>query len=214
MTQTNRRLTIREISNALNISFGSVQLVLTKYLNMRGVSAKFVPPFCHKNRKNSACRYRWRCVIVRIQIQVSYEVWSLEANHGYTVTILKRRCRVLTGNQIKSIEIKCESHVDRFAVLKELFGAEFVPRGTTENSEYYKGLLERLRTDVRRKRPKKWKNGFVLHRDNTPYHTPLVIQTWYPVISGYSQNLNLRWKETVLTRFQRPKLQRKRVWER
>jgi hypothetical protein len=32
--------------------------------------------------------------------------------------------------------------------------AEFMPRGTTVNSEYYKGLLERLRNDVRRKRPK------------------------------------------------------------
>jgi hypothetical protein len=28
-------------------------------------------------------------------------------------------------------------------------------------------------------------------------------QTWHPVISGYSQKLNWRWKETVLTRFQR-----------
>jgi hypothetical protein len=70
--------------------------------------------FCHKNRKTFACRYRWSCLIVRIQIQVSYEVWSLEANLGYTVTILKRKYRVLTGNQIKSIQIKCESHVGRF----------------------------------------------------------------------------------------------------
>jgi len=40
--------------------------------------------------------------------------------------------------------------------------AEFVPRNTTVNSEYYKGLLERLRKDVRRKRPEKWPNGFIL----------------------------------------------------
>jgi histone-lysine N-methyltransferase SETMAR len=43
MILANRRLTIREISNALNISFDSVQLVLTKNLYMRRVSAKFVP---------------------------------------------------------------------------------------------------------------------------------------------------------------------------
>jgi histone-lysine N-methyltransferase SETMAR len=43
MIRENRRLTIREISNALNISFCSVQLVLTKHLNIRRVSAKFVP---------------------------------------------------------------------------------------------------------------------------------------------------------------------------
>jgi len=33
--------------------------------------------------------------------------------------------------------------------------AEFVPRNTTVYSEYYKGLLGRLRNDVRRKRPEK-----------------------------------------------------------
>jgi hypothetical protein len=43
MIRANRRLTIRKISNALNISFGSVELVLTKNLNTRRVSAKFVP---------------------------------------------------------------------------------------------------------------------------------------------------------------------------
>jgi hypothetical protein len=32
--------------------------------------------------------------------------------------------------------------------------AEFMPRGTTVNSEYYKGLLERLWNDLQRKRPK------------------------------------------------------------
>jgi transposase len=54
--------------------------------------------------------------------------------------------------------------------------AEFVPRGTTVNSEYYKGLLERIRNNVRRKRPETWKNVFLLHHDNAPCHTPLVIR--------------------------------------
>jgi hypothetical protein len=39
-------------------------------------------------------------------------------------------------------------------------------------------------------------------------------QTWHPVISGYAIKLDWRWKETVLTRFQRSKLQRKSVNER
>ena len=41
--RSNRRLTIREISEILNISYGSVQNILTTDLNMRRVSAKFVP---------------------------------------------------------------------------------------------------------------------------------------------------------------------------
>ncbi|KYN30749.1 hypothetical protein ALC56_14951 [Trachymyrmex septentrionalis] len=39
----NRRITIREIANDLNISFGSCQSILTDVLGMTRVSAKFVP---------------------------------------------------------------------------------------------------------------------------------------------------------------------------
>jgi len=44
------------------------------------------------------------------------------------------------------------------------------------NCEYYKGLLERLRNDVRRKLPEKWANGFILHHDNGPCHTSHLVQ--------------------------------------
>jgi len=43
MIRSNRQLTIREISEDTNISYGSVQNILTTDLNMRRVSAKFVP---------------------------------------------------------------------------------------------------------------------------------------------------------------------------
>ena len=43
MIWSNRRLTIREISEDLNISYSSVQNILTTDLNMGRVSAKFVP---------------------------------------------------------------------------------------------------------------------------------------------------------------------------
>jgi len=43
MIRSNRRLTIWEISEDTNISYGSVQNILTTDLNMRQVSAKFVP---------------------------------------------------------------------------------------------------------------------------------------------------------------------------
>jgi len=43
MIRSNRRLTIREISEDLNISYGSGRYILTTDLNTRRVSAKFVP---------------------------------------------------------------------------------------------------------------------------------------------------------------------------
>jgi len=43
MIRSNRRLTTKEISEDLNISYGSIQNILTTDLNMRRVSVKFVP---------------------------------------------------------------------------------------------------------------------------------------------------------------------------
>jgi len=63
-----------------------------------------------------------------------------------------------------------------FFELDGIVRAEFLPRNTTVNSEYYKGLLERLRNDLRRKRPEKWTNGFILHHDNAPCHTSLLVR--------------------------------------
>ena len=63
-----------------------------------------------------------------------------------------------------------------FFDLHGIVRADFVPRNTTVNSEYYKGLLERLRNNVRRNEPQKWANGFILHYDNAPRHTFLVRQ--------------------------------------
>jgi len=51
-----------------------------------------------------------------------------------------------------------------FFDLDGIVETEFVPRNTTVNSEYYKGLLECLR------------NGFILHHDNNPCHTSLLVQ--------------------------------------
>jgi histone-lysine N-methyltransferase SETMAR len=43
-----------------------------------------------------------------------------------------------------------------------------VPPGQTMNQTYYIELLTKLRGKIRRKRPELWKNGWILHQDNTP----------------------------------------------
>lgn len=138
--------------------------------------------FCHKNEKNSTCRYCWSCKIVWIHIQVLYKVWSLEINLGYMVTILKRKCRVLTGKHRTHHEYrKCISQKQMWIMLFIFFDiqgivqVEFMPRGTNVNTEYYKGLLECLQNNMQWKRPEKWKNRFVLHHDNALCHTSVVI---------------------------------------
>ena len=61
-------MTIREISEALNISYGSVQNILTTDLNMRRVSAKFVPRVLTVEQKQQRLSIHWSCTIVLLQI--------------------------------------------------------------------------------------------------------------------------------------------------
>ena len=49
--RSDRRLTIREMSDELNLSFYAVQSTLTKDLTMRRVSAKFIPKLLSDERK-------------------------------------------------------------------------------------------------------------------------------------------------------------------
>jgi len=51
MTLQNRRLTIREISEDVGISFGSSQAILTAKLNMHHIAAKFVPHVLTEGQK-------------------------------------------------------------------------------------------------------------------------------------------------------------------
>jgi len=47
---------------------------------------------------------------------------------------------------------------------------EFVPPGMTVNADYYCDVLRRLRENVRRKKPQKWRNQKLIYHDNAPAH--------------------------------------------
>ena len=67
MIRPNRRLTIREIVEDLNISYGSVQNILTRDLNMRRVSAKFDNAPCHTSLlvRQFLSKILW-CVLIHL----------------------------------------------------------------------------------------------------------------------------------------------------
>ena len=102
---------------------------------------------------------------------------------GSMVMFLRPGFRVLNGNHPVLLVRKQRVNQDPTSRWWRLFfdpdgivRAEFVPRYTTVNSEYYKGLLEHLRNNVCSKRPEKWANGFILHHGNAPCHTSLLVR--------------------------------------
>jgi len=184
MIRSNRRLTIREISEELNISYGSIQNILTTDLNMRHVSVKFVPGVLMVQQKQ-------QCLSISLELRdhaasdssflgnviMGDETWV----YGYDpeIRVQSSQWKSTSSPRVKKARQSRSNIKVMMTVFFDLDGivrAEFVPRNTTVNSEYYKGLLERLRNDVCRKRPDKWANSFVLHHDNAPCHTSLLVR--------------------------------------
>ena len=58
---------------------------------------------------------------------------------------------------------------------------EYAPRGQAVNQEYYKSILERLRENVRKKRPALWRDkNWILHHDNAPAHREFSTLNFWP----------------------------------
>jgi len=184
MIRSNRRLTIREISEDLNISYPSVQNILTADLNMRRMSAKFVLHVLTVEQKQQLLS-----ISLELRDRAASDSSFLGSGimgdenwiYGYDpeTRVQSSQWKSPSSPRAKKARQSRSNIKVMMIVVFDLDGivrTEFVPRNTTVNSEYYKGLLERLRNDVRRKRPEKWAKGFILHHDNAPCHTSLLVR--------------------------------------
>jgi hypothetical protein len=67
-----------------------------------------------------------------------------------------------------------KEHAHCFFDVKGIVQREFIPHNTTVNSDFYCGVLRRLRENMQRKRPEFWHNhNWLLHHDNAPTHMSL-----------------------------------------
>ena len=183
----NRRLTVREVANEVGISIGSCHQILTEKLQMRRVSAKFVPRLLTDDQKEN-------------RVEISQE---LLANANGNENFLKN---IITGDETwvygYDVETKMQSsqwmgkgsprpkkaRMSRskikvmlvvFFDWKGIVHHEFVPRGQMVNKQLYQEFLARLRDAVRRKRPELWENQtWILHHDNAPAHASLLIRSY------------------------------------
>jgi hypothetical protein len=183
--RADRRLTIQEITEEVNISFGSCQAILTEDLVMRRVATKFVPRLLSDDQKS------WRLEVCdelkqRVEMEphfmtriiTGYETWVYGYDPETKLQSSQRRSpsspRPKKARQVQS-NVKTMLMV--FFDIQSLVHCEFVPAGQTVNQHYYKAVLLRLREKVRRQRSQLFQSGrWLLHHDNAPAHTALSIQ--------------------------------------
>ncbi|UYV63933.1 hypothetical protein LAZ67_2006053 [Cordylochernes scorpioides] len=179
MILANRRITVREVAEDLNILIGSCHSIFINDLGMRQVAAKFVPKLLNCDQKQHRMNIANEMLdSVRDdpnllqRVITGDEAWV----YGYDVETkaqlsqwkLPHEPRPKKARQVRS-NVK--------VLLTVLVHHEFLPQGRTVNKEYYLQVMRNLREAIRQKRPDLWKNkNWLLHHDNAPAHTSLLVR--------------------------------------
>lgn len=174
-----RRITVREIAEELDISQGSCETILTEHLHMRKVSAKFIPRLLNFEQKELRKEIALDCLnevaadpgfIQRII--TGDESWV----YGYDIETKAQSSEWRTqseGRPKKALQVRSKVKVllTVFYDYNGIVHKEFLPPGKTVNKEYYKSVMIRLREAIRKKRPNLWRDqSWILHHDNAPAH--------------------------------------------
>ncbi|UYV81528.1 hypothetical protein LAZ67_20001451, partial [Cordylochernes scorpioides] len=185
MILANRRITVREVAEDLNISIGSYHSIFINDLGMRRVAAKFVPKLLNCDQKQHRMNIANEMLdSVRDdpnllqRVITGDEAWE----YGYDVETkaqssqwkLPHEPRPKKARQVRS-NVKVFMTV--FFDCRGVVHHEFLPQGRTVNKEYYLQVVRNLREAIRQKRPDLWKNkNWLLHHDNAPAHTSLLVR--------------------------------------
>ena len=157
-------MTIRDVADSLQISFGSVQAILKNDLGLRRVKSRLVPKtlnFFDKVRRVNICETMlsdYQDVMKRIITGdetwiYAYDPETADESSKYRA---KGEPKPKKSRQSRS---KIKVMLTVFFYYRGVVHSEFLPTGQTVNKEYYLSVIRRLREAVRRKRPDLWDNN-------------------------------------------------------
>lgn len=180
----NRSVPIREIAVLLGISYGSAEHILTDVLGLKRVASRLVPKklnFIQKQRRVDVAKEMIsnadsdptfiECIITGDEVWVyEYDVETAQQSSEWR---FEGESKPKKERQSRS---KIKVMLTVFFDIRGVVHYEFLPDGQTVNKEYYLAVMRRLREAIRKKRPDLWKeNSWILHHDNAPAHTALVV---------------------------------------
>jgi len=177
--RADRHLTIREVAEEVRVAFGTCQKILTEDLQMRPVTAKFVPRLLTAEQKDDCMSV---CTDLRDRAQNDPNFMSSVNTgderwiYGYDPETKQMSSQWSTASspqpkKARQVKSNVKTMLIAFFDIDGLVHHEYVPRGQTVNKEFHKTVLQRLRDAVRGHRPEKWRSGnWILHHDNAPAH--------------------------------------------
>nr|QXJ78552.1 putative DD34D transposase [Schlechtendalia chinensis] len=182
LLNTDRRLSVRLVSQTLNIPKSTVHEIVMNNLQMQKVWVKLVPKVLTDNQRSR-------------RLETCQELWNLyESDPHFLDNVItddeswvfkydpetKRQSvewhtlgspRIMKARMSKS---KIKTMIIVFFDIRGLVQHEFVPHGTIINTKFYVEILKRLKRRVHRVRPEitdNWK----LHHDYAPAHTAFLV---------------------------------------
>ena len=175
-----RLLTIREVAEEVRIAFGTCQKILTEDLQMRRVTAKFVPCLLMAEQKDDCVSFytelhEWAQNDPNFMSSLitGDECWV----YGYdpeTKKMSSQRNMASSPRPNKAQQVNSNVKtmlIVFFDIDRLVVHHEYVSRGQTVNKEFYRTVLQCLRDAVCKHRPEKWRSGsWILHHDNASAH--------------------------------------------
>ena len=185
MLANNRKLTIRELAEDLNIAYGSVQDIVVNDLGLRRVAAKLVPKELNFMQKRDRVDIA-KDMISKTESDPTFikriitgdETWVYEydtqSRHQASEWRAPNEPRPKKPRRFQS---KKKAMLTVFMDYNGIVHHEFLSEGQTVNKEYYLGVMRRLREAIRQKRKDLWvNNSWMLHHDDVPSHSAIIIR--------------------------------------
>ena len=182
------RMTVRGLAEETNISKTLVHGILKKDLHLSKVAAKLIPKDLTQEQKafrKRLCEENLAALQVNpnlMDLVVSGDeswvsVLEMETKQSSSAWIPKgdRQARPAKARRQRSVR---KSMLTVFMDKKGVVLAEFLPPGTTVDTDHYLEVLQRLKENIRQKRPQLWgrvgrgrTRPFLLHHNNASSHT-------------------------------------------
>ena len=179
MVMKDRRVTVRHIASTLKISSERVWTIITKNLKMKKVVARWVPRLLTEDQKKARVQMARQNLALYEADEDTFlarfvtmdETWvhhfdpeskrqSMEWKHPGSPTPKKPKLAASAGKIMASVFWDSEG----------IIMVDYLAKGDTVTSEYYVGLLNRLREEIKTKRRGKLRQTVLFLQDNAPVH--------------------------------------------
>lgn len=183
MIMEDRRLKVREIAEAIGISNDRVHNILHNHLQMKKLSARWVPRLLTIDQK----RNRVKCCESGLKLFQSNpqeflrrfitvdETWI----HYYTPETKEQSKQWMfkgesAPKKAKTVPSAGKVMATVFWDSQGIIFIDYLEKGKTITGNYYSSLLDKLNTELPEKRPRMARKKVLFHHDNAPAHTSAV----------------------------------------